>query len=119
MAAEIRQIGIRRREFERFITTLEKLPEDVTTFEESMWSSLVEYVTVSGKDDLQLGSMCAMRVIRLSDEEISINGTSSEPSEAPSSLALLQFPRRSVFYFPDASFSFAVMSLLLITLLFS
>jgi len=48
VAAEIRQKGIRRREFERFITTLEKLPEEVTTFEGAMWSSLVEYVTVNG-----------------------------------------------------------------------
>lgn len=58
VAAEIRQKGIRRREFERFIITLEKLPKEVTTFEESMWSSLVEYVTVSGKDDLRFTLAC-------------------------------------------------------------
>ena len=39
MAAEIRQKGIRRREFQRFITALEKLPDEVTEFEESMWNS--------------------------------------------------------------------------------
>ena len=34
---------------ERFITELERLPEAVTEFDESLWGSLVEYVTV-GKD---------------------------------------------------------------------
>ena len=42
-------IGIRRREFERFITELEKLPEAVSEFDETLWGSLVDYVTV-GKD---------------------------------------------------------------------
>ncbi len=46
MAADIRQRGIRRREFERFITELEKLPETVSEFDEALWGSLVEYVTV-------------------------------------------------------------------------
>ena len=49
VAADIRQRGIRRREFERFITELEKLPETVSEFDEALWGSLVEYVTV-GKD---------------------------------------------------------------------
>jgi len=49
VAADIRQRGIRRREFERFITELEKLPEAVSEFDEALWGSLVEYVTV-GKD---------------------------------------------------------------------
>ncbi len=48
-AADIRQRGIRRQEFERFITELEKLPEAVSEFDETLWGSLVEYVTV-GKD---------------------------------------------------------------------
>ena len=47
MAADIRQRGIRRREFERFIDELEKLPEAVPGFDEALWGSLVEYVTVS------------------------------------------------------------------------
>ena len=46
VAADIRQRGIRRREFERFITELEKLPGLVTEFDEAIWGSLVEYVTV-------------------------------------------------------------------------
>ena len=49
VASDIRQRGIRRREFERFITELEKLPEAVSVFDETLWGSLVEYVTV-GKD---------------------------------------------------------------------
>ena len=49
LAAEIRQRGIRRREFERFIAELKKLPEAVSEFDEALWGSLVEYVTV-GKD---------------------------------------------------------------------
>jgi len=49
VAADIRQRGIRRREFERFITEMEKLPEAVSEFDDALWGSLVEYVTV-GKD---------------------------------------------------------------------
>lgn len=49
LATEIRQRGIRRREFERFMTELKKLPDQVTDFSEDLWGSLVEYVTV-GKD---------------------------------------------------------------------
>ena len=48
-AADIRQRGFRRREFERFIDELKKLPEAVSEFDEALWGSLVEYVTV-GKD---------------------------------------------------------------------
>ena len=48
-AADIRQRGIHRREFERFITELEKLPEAVSEFDDALWGSLVDYVTV-GKD---------------------------------------------------------------------
>ena len=46
-AADIRQRGISRREFERFIDELEKLPDAVSEFDEALWGSLVEYVTVS------------------------------------------------------------------------
>jgi len=49
VAVDIRQRGIRRREFERFITELEKLPEAVSEFDETLWGSLVDYVTV-GRD---------------------------------------------------------------------
>ena len=47
VAVDIRQRGIRRREFERFIVELEKLPEAVSDFDETLWGSLVEYVTVA------------------------------------------------------------------------
>ena len=49
VAADIRQRGIRRREFVRFFSELEKLPEAVSEFDETLWGSLVDYVTV-GKD---------------------------------------------------------------------
>ena len=58
LAAEIRQRGIRRREFERFITTLESLPDEVTDFSEALWGSLVEYLTVYAKDDLRFMLPC-------------------------------------------------------------
>ena len=53
LAAEIWQRGIRRREFERIITTLESLPNKVTDFSEDL-EGLVEYLTVYVKDDLQI-----------------------------------------------------------------
>ncbi len=46
---DIRQRGSCRREIESFITELEMLPEMVSEFDEVLWGSLVEYVTV-GKD---------------------------------------------------------------------
>ncbi len=49
MASDIRQRGIRRREFERFITELEKLPEAVSEFDDALRGSLAKYATV-GKD---------------------------------------------------------------------
>ena len=62
LAAEIRQRGIRRREFERFITTLESLPDVVTDFSEDLWGSLVEYLTVYAKDDLRFMLPCEVEI---------------------------------------------------------
>ena len=62
VAAEIRQKGIRRREFQRFITALEKLPDEVTEFEESMWSDLVQSMTVYAKDDLRFILPCETEI---------------------------------------------------------
>ena len=62
LAAEIRQRGIRRREFERFITTLESLPDQVTDFSEDLWGSLVEYLTVYAKDDLRFMLPCEVEI---------------------------------------------------------
>ena len=56
VAADIRQRGIRRREFERFIDELKKLPEAVSEFDEALWGSLVEYLTV-GKDKTMVFTM--------------------------------------------------------------
>ena len=52
-AAEKRHRNIRKREFDRFIKTLENVPEMVTNFDEALWASMVDYVTVFGKDDLR------------------------------------------------------------------
>ena len=46
---DIRQRGSCRREIESFITELEMLSEMVSEFDDAIWGSLVEYVTV-GKD---------------------------------------------------------------------
>ena len=56
VASDIRQRGIRRREFERFIDELKKLPEVVSEFDEALWGSLVEYLTV-GKDKTMVFTM--------------------------------------------------------------
>ena len=53
VAADIRQHGIRRRGFVRFFSELEKLPEAVSEFDETLWGSLVDYVTV-GKDKIMV-----------------------------------------------------------------
>ena len=52
VTAEIAQRGIRRREFGRFIHSLEALPEMVTEFSEELWGSLVAHVTVHSKDNI-------------------------------------------------------------------
>ena len=39
VAADIRHRGIRRRQFERFISELEKLPEVVSEFDETLWAA--------------------------------------------------------------------------------
>lgn len=62
VTAEIRRKGIRRREFQRFTSTLEKLPDTVTEFDEVLWSSLVEYVTVNGKDDMCFMLPCGVKI---------------------------------------------------------
>ena len=62
LAAEIRQRGIRKREFDRFIKALERLPESVTEFDEAMWGSLVEHVTVYSKDDIRFMLPCGTEV---------------------------------------------------------
>lgn len=43
---------IRKREFDRFIKAVEKLPEKVTEFDEALWGSLIDHLTVNAKDNL-------------------------------------------------------------------
>ena len=62
VASEIRQRGIRRREFDRFISTLESMPGTITDFDEALWGSLVEHVTVYGKDDLRFMLPCGVEM---------------------------------------------------------
>ena len=62
LAAEIRQRGIRKREFDRFIKALERLPESVTEFDKAMWGSLVEHMTVYSKDDIRFMLPCGTEV---------------------------------------------------------
>ena len=50
--ADISARGIRRRELERFIQSIEKLPEMVTEFDEALWGSLVDHLTINAKDDI-------------------------------------------------------------------
>ena len=58
LAVEIRQRDIRRREFERFITTLESLPDVVTDFDEALWDSLAVYA----KGDLRFMLACEVEI---------------------------------------------------------
>ena len=69
--ADISARGIRRRELERFIQSVEKPPEMVTEFDEALWGSLVDYVTVNAKDDIvfTLTSGMEMKVIRLGTDD--------------------------------------------------
>ena len=62
VASEIRQRGIRHREFDRFIATLESLPEAVAEFDEALWGGMVEYVTVYSKDDIRFMLPCGVEV---------------------------------------------------------
>ena len=62
LASEIRHRGIRRREFQRFITALEKLPENIAEFDEALWGSLVETVTVYGKENIRFLLPCEVEI---------------------------------------------------------
>ena len=52
VTAEIAQRGIRRREFGRFIRSVEALPEMLTEFSEELWGALVDHLTVYSKDNI-------------------------------------------------------------------
>lgn len=63
LAAEIRQRGIRWRELGPFIKALEKLPETVTDFDEALWGSLIDHVTVYSKDDIRFTLVSGMETV--------------------------------------------------------
>ena len=52
VTAEIAQRGIRRREFGRFIHSVEAMPEMLTEFSEELWGALVDHMTVRGKENI-------------------------------------------------------------------
>ena len=62
VTADIAAKGIRRRELERFILAVEKLPEMVTEFDEALWGSLVDHLTVNGKDDIVFTMTSGMEI---------------------------------------------------------
>ena len=62
IAAEITAQGIRRREFGRFIQSVEKLPKIVTEFDEALWGSLVDHLTVYSKDDIVFSLTSGMEI---------------------------------------------------------
>ena len=60
--ADISARGIRRRELDRFIQSVEKLPEMVTEFDEALWGSLVDHLTVNAKDDIVFTLTSGMKI---------------------------------------------------------
>ena len=62
VTADIAAKGIRRRELERFILAVEKLPAMVTEFDEALWGSLVDHLTVNGKDDIVFTMSSGMEI---------------------------------------------------------
>ena len=52
ITSEIAMREIRRREFGRFIKAVEELPQMVTDFDEVLWGSLVDHVTIHAKDNI-------------------------------------------------------------------
>ena len=52
VTGQIARMGIRKREIERFIRSVGKLSEMVTEFDEALWGSLVDHLTVYDKDNI-------------------------------------------------------------------
>ena len=46
VTSEIAKRGIRRREIDRFIKETAEMPDVITEFDEALWGSLVDHVTV-------------------------------------------------------------------------
>ena len=62
VSSDITAKGIRRREFDRFIKEVEKLPRVITEFDEALWGSLVDHVTVYAKDNIVFTLTSGMEV---------------------------------------------------------
>ena len=58
----INQIMIRRRKLERFIETVEGLPELYTEFDAGQWAALVDSMTVHAKDRITFTLTCGMEI---------------------------------------------------------
>lgn len=53
LEAEIKRRKLRRSDIDRFIGDLMRQPAIITTFDPILWSTMVERVTVHGKNDLR------------------------------------------------------------------
>ena len=62
LADQINQIMIRRRKLERFIETVEGLPELYTEFDAGQWAALVDSMTVYSKDRIVWKLTCGMEI---------------------------------------------------------
>ena len=62
LADRINQIMIRRRKLERFIETVEGLPELYTEFDAGQWAALVDSMTVHAKDRITFTLTCGMEI---------------------------------------------------------
>ena len=60
VADRINQIMVRRRKLERFIETVEGLPELYTEFDAGQWAALVDSMTVHAKDRITFTLTCGM-----------------------------------------------------------
>ena len=62
MVDKINQIMIRRRKLDRFVETVEALPELYTEFDAGQWAALVDSMTVHTKDRITFTLTCGMEV---------------------------------------------------------
>ena len=66
VAVDIRQRGIRRREFERFITELEKLlrfaesAPVIENFDDELFQTFVDHIVVYGRDCIEFKLKCGL-----------------------------------------------------------
>ena len=62
VTADITAKEIRRRELERFIRSVEKLPDMVTEFDEALWGSLVDHMTINSREDIVFTMTSGMEI---------------------------------------------------------